>query len=80
MLPYKKLYEMFIARMKTPIRKITVNLPSELLDSAQQLTGKGITGAIEEGLRELQRKYLRSELLKLRGKVDFKLDLNQTRR
>lgn len=80
MLPYNKLYHYPLSLMKTSIRKVTINIPAELLDSAQQLTGKGITGAIEEGLKELQRKYLRNELLKLRGKVDFKLDLNQTRR
>lgn len=80
MLPYNKLYKYFLSRMKTPVKKVTINLPSDLLDSVQQLTGKGITGAIEEGLRELQRKYLRNELLKLRGRVDFKLNLNQTRK
>lgn len=62
------------------IRKVTVNLPRELLEDAVKLTGKGITPTIVEGLQELQRRSKRSALRGLRGKVRFELDLEETRR
>jgi hypothetical protein len=60
--------------------KVTVNLPSDTLEQARRLTGKGITGTIVEGLEELQRRAHRSALRALRGKVPFELDLGRTRR
>lgn len=62
------------------IQKITVNLPKELLAEVRQATGSGITATLIEGLKELQRKQLRRDLLRLRGKVDIDLDLDRTRR
>ncbi len=66
--------------MKRRLRKITVNIPAETLESATRITGKGITPTIIEGLEELQRRAKRSALRALRGKVRFELDLVATRR
>lgn len=62
------------------IRKITVNVPAEVLENATRATGKGVTLTVVEGLRELERGARRSALRALRGKVRFALDLEETRR
>jgi len=63
-----------------PLRKVTANIPRDVLDHAQQLTGKGITLTLVEGLKALDRNARRSALRQLRGKVRFELDLERTRR
>lgn len=66
--------------MAATTKKVTVNLPEDALDRAMEITGKGITDTLLEGLRELVRRRDRSALRKLRGRVRFDLDLEQTRR
>ncbi len=66
--------------MAEPVKKVTINLPSRLLERARQTTGLGITETIVLGLEELERKRKRSALRGLRGSVRFELDLEQTRR
>jgi hypothetical protein len=66
--------------MARRLRKVTVNLPAETLETAIRITGKGITPTIIEGLQELERRARRSALRSLRGKVRFELDLAETRR
>ncbi|HTP30394.1 MAG TPA: hypothetical protein VMK12_32650 [Anaeromyxobacteraceae bacterium] len=62
------------------LRKITVNVPAEVLENATRATGKGVTLTVIEGLRELERGARRSSLRALRGKVRLELDLEETRR
>ena len=66
--------------MDDEVRKITVNVPADVLERARKLTGKGITATIVAGLRELERRHRRSGLRRLQGKVGFELDLDKTRR
>ncbi len=66
--------------MSERTKKVTVNLPRDLIERALELTGKGITPTIIEGLREIERRSKRSALRALRGKVRFELDLEETRR
>ena len=66
--------------MRPRLRKVTVNIPAETLETAIRLTGKGITPTIIEGLHEIERRAKRSALRALRGKVRFALDLEETRR
>lgn len=66
--------------MSSRLKKVTVNLPADVLESATKLTGRGITPTILEGLQELERKAKRSALRALKGKVRFELDLEETRR
>lgn len=61
-------------------KKITANIPAQLLARAQELTGLGITETLVAGLEELDRSHKRSALRSLRGKVRFELDLEKTRR
>ena len=66
--------------MRARLRKVTVNLPAEVLENATRLTGKGITPTIVERLQELERRAKRSALRALKGKVRIALDLEETRR
>jgi hypothetical protein len=66
--------------MAEPVKKITANIPAELLERAQQLTGLGITETLVAGLAELERSHKRSALRNLRGRIEFDLDLRQTRK
>lgn len=61
-------------------KKITANIPAQLLARAQELTGLGITETLVAALEELDRAHKRSALRSLRGKVRFQLDLEKTRR
>ena len=56
--------------METP-RKITVEVPPELLEKAQKATGSGVTQTVRAGLQLLAASQAYEELLKLRGKVRF---------
>ncbi len=66
--------------MADTVKKITANLPAELLSRAQRTTGLGITETLVAGLEELERSRKRSALRQLRGRVKFDLDLASTRR
>jgi hypothetical protein len=70
----------FTALLAAKLRKVTVNLPADLLDDAVRITAKGITSTIVEGLQELKRRQQRSALRQLRGKVRFELDVATTAR
>ena len=52
-------------------RKITVEIPDELLQKAQQASGAGITQTIRAGLQLLAASQAYDRLLQLRGKVRF---------
>jgi hypothetical protein len=52
-------------------RKITVEIPSDLLEKAQQASGSGITQTIRTGLQLLAASEVYDRLLQMRGKVHF---------
>ena len=52
-------------------RKITVEVPPELLEKAQQACGAGITQTVRTGLQLLAASLTYSRLRQLRGKVRF---------
>ena len=52
-------------------RKITVEIPSELLEKAQRASGSGITQTVREGLELLAASEAYARLRQLRGKVRF---------
>jgi len=62
------------------VAKITVNIPTELLENAKRLTGKGVTLTVIDGLKELQKRENRSALRALKGRVRFELDWETSRR
>jgi hypothetical protein len=52
-------------------RKITVEIPDELLQRAQKASGAGITQTVRTGLQLLAASQAYDDLRKLRGKVRF---------
>ena len=55
----------------TTARKITVEVPAELLDKAQQASGAGITQTVRTGLQLVAASQAYAQLRRLRGKVRF---------
>jgi hypothetical protein len=52
-------------------RKITVEVPPELLDKAQRASGTGITQTVRTGLQLVAASRTYARLRQLRGKVRF---------
>jgi hypothetical protein len=52
-------------------RKITVEVPSDLLQKAQRASGAGITQTVRTGLRLVAASRTYARLRQLRGKVRF---------
>jgi hypothetical protein len=52
-------------------RKITVEVPAELLEKAQQATGSGVTQTIRTGLQLVAASEAYARLRQLRGTVRF---------
>ena len=61
------------------MRKITVEVPGEVLDSAQAFTGEGVTETVRAALKKLASMQAQRELLKLRGTFKFSIDLDELR-
>ncbi|HYS55224.1 MAG TPA: hypothetical protein VER58_15815 [Thermoanaerobaculia bacterium] len=60
-------------------RRVTANLPGDLLDAARKITGRGITETIIEGLEAVKRRRFYERALALQGKVRLKVDLEAVR-
>jgi hypothetical protein len=52
-------------------RKITIEVPPDLLDKAQRATGAGITQTVRTGLQLVAASQAYAQLRQLRGKVRF---------
>ena len=52
-------------------RKITVEIPAELLDDAQRASGAGITQTVRTGLQLVAASRTYAKLRRFRGKVRF---------
>jgi hypothetical protein len=52
-------------------RKITIEIPADLLDQAQQATGSGITQTVRMGLQLVAASNAYAQLLSAQGKVKF---------
>jgi hypothetical protein len=60
-------------------RRVTANLPGDLLDAAMEVTGKGITEALTEGLTQVQRRRFYERLVALRWKLTLDIDVDDLR-
>jgi hypothetical protein len=65
--------------MHMRVRKITVEIPGELLDKAQQASGGGITETVRMGLQLVAASGTYARLRQLRGKVRFSKTLAELR-
>jgi hypothetical protein len=58
-------------------RKITIEIPADLLDRAQRASGTGITQTIRTGLQLVAASRTYARLRQFRGKVRFKRTLSE---
>ncbi len=59
------------------LRKITVQVSERDLELAQELTGEGVTETVRAALKKLASIRAQQRLLSYRGKVKFKLTLDE---
>jgi hypothetical protein len=64
---------------KIDIRRITANLPAQLLKTACSITGAGVTDTLVQGLELLRRSAAVEKARKLRGKLHLNIDLEVSR-
>ncbi len=57
--------------MSPAVKKVTIEVPEELLDKAQQATGSGITQTIRTGLQLLAASQAYADLRQARGAFQF---------
>ena len=67
-----------MSRMRAA-RKITVEVPRDLLRKAQESTGEGVTATIRRGLELVAARKAYEKLRRLRGRVAFSIDLDELR-
>jgi len=60
-------------------KRITANVPEDLLAEAMKVTRKGITDTLVEGLRLVRRARGFEKAMALRGKVGLDVDLEASR-
>jgi hypothetical protein len=60
-------------------RRITANLPGDLLEEAMEVTGKGITDTLVTGLDLVRRTRAYRAAMALRGRIKLKVDLDESR-
>lgn len=63
----------------TRTRRITANLPEELLEEAMETTSKGITDTLTEGLELVRRTGAYRKAIRLRGALELEIDLDESR-
>ena len=61
------------------IRKITVEVPGDLLERAQSFTGEGVTETVRSGLKRLDAERAQQEFRQLRGTYKFGVSLDELR-
>ena len=63
-----------------PEKKVTVRLPADLIERALEATAEGLTPTVRKGLELVAAKDSYRALLKLKGKLDLKLNLEEARK
>ena len=61
------------------VRRITANLPEDVLRDAMAVTGEGITETIVTGLRLVRRSRAYDRAMALKGKIRLDVDLAASR-
>jgi hypothetical protein len=60
-------------------KKVTVEVPADLLRKAQKATGEGITSTVRRGLELVAAGQAYQDLRRLKGKVSLTIDWNALR-
>jgi hypothetical protein len=61
------------------MRRVTANLPRDLLQDAMEVTGQGITPTLVTGLRLVRNRRAYEKAMALRGRIHLDVDLVQSR-
>ncbi len=61
------------------VKRVTANLPQDLLEGAMEVTGKGITETLIEGLERVRRLRAYEKAMALKGKIKLDIDLDSLR-
>jgi hypothetical protein len=61
------------------VKRVTVNLPREVLNDAMGITGTGTTETIVQGLHLLARRRAYTKAMSLKGKLDIRIDVDAAR-
>ena len=61
------------------MRKITVEVPEDMLERLQSFTGEGVSDTVRKALQRLDAARAQHEFRKLRGTFKFSLDLDELR-
>lgn len=61
------------------LRRITANLPADLLREATQVTHSGITETLIQGLKLLKRSSAFEKAQVLKGKLHLEIDIEESR-
>lgn len=64
-------------RVSEPVRKVTLNIPKQLLEEEMEATGLGVTELICAALEKQRRIRRQQALLRLQGNVKFELTYEQ---
>ncbi len=60
-------------------QKITIEVPTALLDEARAATGEGVTATVREGLRLIASRRAQRRLMELGGTLKIPYDLDTLR-
>jgi hypothetical protein len=63
----------------TVLKRITANLPEDLLNDGMETTGKGITDTLIEGLELVRRTRAYRKAINLKGSLELEIDLEESR-
>lgn len=69
----------YIDMTPSKVKRITANLPEDLVREATEATGKGITETLIQGLRLVRRSVAFEKASALKGKLDLEIDLEASR-
>ncbi len=61
------------------VKRVTANLPEDLIEAAMEVTGRGITETLVEGLRRVAQSRAYDKAMALKGKIHLRIDLNESR-
>ena len=70
---------MYLGMKARPIRRVTANLPSDLLEQACRTTGTGITDTLVRGLDLVRRGAVLEKARRLKGRLRLAVDLDASR-
>ena len=66
-------------KTKSAYRKITLLVPTDLLEEALKVGGDNLTQTVRKGLQLIAARDAYNEIRKMRGKVKFSLSLDEMR-